>query len=548
MTEENKSKLESGSLPGSSHEQKAWHLASVVLFAILLFNIILQFQQYGMSWDEPFHYQWGEEKWSYYVNLWEADDKWQVIQEARPDVYPGFYDLTLVALNRLSPWGIMPTSHLLTALFGLAGVLAVWKTGQLLGGARLAFCCTLFLVLMPRYYGHSWFNLKDIPFAACHAWGVYFLLKVIQQLPRPSPGTLTGFAVATGLAMGVRIGGLLLLCYLAVALGLFWLQGIWSTRGRETKAHARDFVRYASCGAYTLVLSYAVLIPWWPHVHKNPLTVPFQTLESVQSFPWVHPVLFDGLFYLSTTLPFYYLPTWVVITTPLIILLAVALGAFLAILWLLDRRKKAMGPVQRPLMVGMLAFSFIFPVGYVMVRQPTLYDGLRHFLFILPPLACLAALSVEVLSGFIRKKLWQNMGAIMACLVLALSVLPAYWRLHPYEYIYFNRLADGLKGASGQYETEYYGLSYREAAATLALFLEYYEGIPEKPLKVMISGAPWLIQDFLPDYLEVTRNSAEADFYVAYTRMNQHLVLRGTVIGVVEREGVPLNYIVDLRK
>lgn len=528
--------------------QGAWRLASLVLFALLGFNILLQFQQYGMSWDEPFHYKWGEEKWAYYVDLWQAEDRWEVISKARPDVYPGFYDLTLVALKRISPWEIMPTSHLLTALFGLAGILAVWRTGQLLGGERLAFLCALFLVLMPRYYGHSWFNLKDIPFAVCHAWGIYFLLRVVQQLPRPSFRSLTAFGVAAGLTMGVRIGGLLLLCYLAVALGLYWLYSLWSSKGKAGRQHLVDFGRYVLYGGYTSILSYVVLIPWWPHVHKNPLLVPFQTLESVQSFPWEHPVLFDGLFYMSTALPFYYLPTWVLITTPILTLLAVGVGVFLALLWLLDRRREGMLEFHRPLMIGMLAFSFVFPVGYVMVRQPILYDGLRHFLFILPSLACLAALSVEGLLGFIRQARWRDGAAVAICCLLGISVVPAYWRLYPYEYIYFNSLVGGLEGAFRHYESEYYGLSYREAAETLAFYLESHEGVPEEPKKVMISGAPWLIEDFLPEYLQVTRNPAEADFYVSYIRLNQHMVYPGKIIGVVEREGVPLNYILDLRE
>jgi hypothetical protein len=35
--------------------------------------------------------------------------------------------------------------------------------------------------------------------------------------------------------------------------------------------------------------------------------------------------------------------------------------------------------------------------------------------------------------------------------------------IHLYEYIYFNRLSGGLIGAYNRYETEYWGLSLREA-------------------------------------------------------------------------------------
>jgi hypothetical protein len=34
--------------------------------------------------------------------------------------------------------------------------------------------------------------------------------------------------------------------------------------------------------------------------------------------------------------------------------------------------------------------------------------------------------------------------------------------LHPYQYVYFNRLTNGLAGARGKFDTDYWGLSMRE--------------------------------------------------------------------------------------
>ena len=39
---------------------------------------------------------------------------------------------------------------------------------------------------------------------------------------------------------------------------------------------------------------------------------------------------------------------------------------------------------------GLLAAA-LFPVAYVIAMQSTLYDGVRHLLFIVPPIAALAA-------------------------------------------------------------------------------------------------------------------------------------------------------------
>ena len=41
-------------------------------------------------------------------------------------------------------------------------------------------------------------------------------------------------------------------------------------------------------------------------------------------------------------------------------------------------------------------------------------------------------------------------------------------QLHPYQYVYFNRMSGGLKAAATQYETEYYAHSFKELADKLA--------------------------------------------------------------------------------
>ena len=43
--------------------------------------------------------------------------------------------------------------------------------------------------------------------------------------------------------------------------------------------------------------------------------------------------------------------------------------------------------------------------------------------------------------------------------------------LHPYEYVYFNQLIGGTRGAEERFETDYWATSYREAAVRLVYFL-----------------------------------------------------------------------------
>src|SRR5205085_12294833 len=104
--------------------------------------------------------------------------------------------------------------------FGLVGLAGCWKLGRVLGGARTAFIALLFLLLTPNYYGQMFNNPKDIPFAVGGIWASYYIVRILPTLPRPPLRLLVKLGLAIGLAMGVRDGGLLFLCYLVLLLSL----------------------------------------------------------------------------------------------------------------------------------------------------------------------------------------------------------------------------------------------------------------------------------------------------------------------------------------
>src|SRR6202043_2622756 len=145
--------------------------------------------------------------------------------------YGDAFDMIAAALNRFSPLGIYETRHLLNGMFGILGLMGCSKLGRVLGGTRAGFIALVFLLLTPNYYGQMFNNPKDIPFAVGFIWATYYLVRIVPFLPRPPLRLVIKLAVATGLAMAVRIGGLLLVCYLGLMLTLFTLwQGVAARR------------------------------------------------------------------------------------------------------------------------------------------------------------------------------------------------------------------------------------------------------------------------------------------------------------------------------
>lgn len=123
-------------------------------------------------------------------------------------------------------------------------------------------------------------------------------------------------------------------------------------------------------------------------------------------------------------------------------------------------------------------------------------------------------------------------------------------RLHPYETVYFNRSVGGLAGASGRYETDYAGNSYREAALALRARLAA-EGPSKRAPRVMLCtrvvATRCLLAGYYLEGIEMTKNAAEADFFIATTRWDRPDSMAGEDIFRVERSGVPLAVVKDLR-
>ncbi len=130
----------------------------------------------------------------------------------------------------------------------------------------------------------------------------------------------------------------------------------------------------------TLVVSQVLCAILWPFLGQNY----FKNLSLVfllsARFPPKFSFLFMGHMADSLTYPWYYLPLWIAITTPLFIL-AFFLGSFFLF------KKAKIDPL-----LSSLASAFVSNLGLYFFLHPAVYDGLRHFLFLLPLLACLSAM------------------------------------------------------------------------------------------------------------------------------------------------------------
>lgn len=491
---------------------------SVVLFLATTALIVFTFRDYGVTWDESFHVRYGDGVVDFIASGFSDRDAYDYLDLK---YYGAGFDLLCAAAARVSPLELYDTRHLLNALVALVGVIGCWFLARELGSTRTAFVAALMLMLIPRWWGHGFNNPKDIPFAAGYVWSVYFLVRLVPVLPRV-PNRLAAFlGLAIGLTLAIRVGGLLLFGY----LGLVMLAALPRT--------VDDFKSLAFGGAKIVAVAWLVMLAFWPWAQTRPLSAPFEALDVMSNFTWRGTVLFAGSDVHATAIPASYLPRWLAITLPEFVLL----GLVLALAFALREGKR----------FGLVWFATVFPLVYIMVQRPVIYDGMRHVLFIVPLIACLVArafeLTYEALTSW---RPWAGRAALGLAGIYGVFLIVTMARLHPHQYVYFNSFVGGLPGAYGQYETDYWGNSNKEAVGLLVAHIESETGSPP-PYRVFVCGYPPTATTFFPNYLSRTREESEADFLVGITRWDCHRSMDGERVAVVERLGTPLSFVLDRR-
>lgn len=502
----------------------AW--LSLLLGGLLLGLVGATFREYGISADEQLQQEYGRLVLRY-VHSGGRDDA--VLRYGDLIYYGGLFEAAVELLAPRLPWGEMENRHLLTALAGLAAYAGCWYLGYLLAGAAGGFWSLLLLAVTGIFYGHMFNNSKDIPFAAAYAWSLIGIIRCVAAAPALSWRPTLGCALAIGLAMALRVSGVVLLGYLALALLLAhgW-RGVRARAGRL---------------AVLLALVWLVLLAGWPWAQQAPVSRPLRTILVQQSFPWHGYSLFAGRMYWSPVMPWDYLPRYFVMQVPEFIMLLFAGAVLLLARQALCRRCSPAGAAR--LAPGLLLLGVLFPAVWVMLSRAVLYDTIRHLLFLLPPLAALAAWSWVILLRAAGR--WRPLLLVMMALLAGGQALTMA-RRHPYQYLAYNYLAGGLPAAAGRYELDYWGHSYAAAVRGLADYLRATAApAPGRPWRVFVAGNLYSAAYYFPPTMRAVLDPRQADFFISDTRFRRQRMVDAPVLLTIACDGVPLNYVKDLR-
>ena len=423
-----------------------------VLALLLLIGMAWMSPDYNITWDEPNHNTFSKDVLSYYSSFGDDTTMFDFQKAGHRDYYTNVYygmsvDVLAAGINDvIGAKNDYYVRHLINALIGFLCILFTALLVRLFSGWLPAIIALIALVCSPSFFGHCFNNPKDIPFATGYIMAIYYLLRLMKELPNARHQTKVMLAIAIGFALSIRAGGLMLFAFLALGIGLHWLFF------RSSKLDfAKSLKPYLTAFLLVGLAGYAIGIFLWPYALRQPFTGAITALKEFEKFSFLtYYELFEGQRIFNK--PWYYEPKLIAITAPLTVIFGFGLSLILA--WF----KKSKLELT---MILVLGFVTIAPAAYAIYKGSYVYNGWRHFIFVYPSLLALAILGWYWLTQFLGKKVQ----VVLFC-VLALSFSkPAIWSIqnHPYEYLYFNELVGGIQGANGEYELDYWNQTPRAA-------------------------------------------------------------------------------------
>jgi len=412
------------------------------------------------------------------------------------------------------------------------------------------------LAFSPRIFSDAFYNSKDIAFMDVYILAIGTLLLIIDKT-RKQEWKFTIFliflhAFTSAILIGTRIVGTMIIPISMAFIGI----AIYGS--------GDSWKKVLILSALYLALTAGLTILFWPVLWHDPLREAINAFQQMSKYlEYGKGVLYMGYLYPSDALPWQYLPVWIGISTPLIVLAGFLLGIsdwFSRMYLSFPKGKEKIGKGffiwlsdQEMLQWLTILAWLIFPIVAIYWFNSVLYNGWRHLFFIYPAIVLFSTRGFSALHKHLSERTGRRtIGTIIIAVVLVIGLfepLSYLARYHRYGTAYFNQLAGDTKTLRQRFEMDYWGLAYKEAidyilatdpADKIPIYMAEVSGpdyinsglSPEEKARITImdspdTGAHYFIGNFSfhPDEYEY------ADFLPEYFSVN----IRGAKILVVYR-------------
>jgi len=432
--------------------------------AFMLLIMIILSKNAGISCDEVLHYGQSEAVYNFFATKG-GDQAALDTPDTHLKYYGQSYDnLVTILIHLFGIDDVYRFRHLMSALAGCTVILLTAFFAVWLSGYRTGILVLFLFAVSPTFMGHAMNNLKDIPFALGYVASVFFSLRLIFPEKRSSFSDALFLTLSIAIALSIRAGGLLLICYLFI----FFL--VWISYNIFLRTRSGETGIWKMLVILTLISAAAFFLSilLWPFALQDPFRNVYESYRVMAHFPSTFRQIFEGKMMWSDFMPWYYIPKSMTVTIPLIVMSGI-------LLFVISSKKVLLS--GKAILYTLLIFTIIFPMIFVMVEKSNLYSSWRQFLFLYPMIVIISATGFSLVFDIFKNRLFR---LVLFALLFLLSVHPVRFMTHnrPYLYLYYNQLTGGLKGAYGNYETDYYYIGQTEASYWLIGYLAKNKNAP----------------------------------------------------------------------
>jgi hypothetical protein len=515
-------------VPASMRRRLGTDPEIVVATALLCGTLVVGFatlKDYGIAVDEWNADNYGVKALAWYTSGFNDRGMFNDVEETLWYYGPWFQILTAL-IQALDIAGHWTTRHAVTLVTGIVGIATLVPLARRVAGPWAGLTAIILCVATGYLYGNLFCTPIDIPFLFAMTAATLAII-IMAERTVPSWKATISAGLLTGLAMATRSSGIITQTYLVGAMALCAFEAVLSKQTLASRALAQIGVRAAAA----LLLAWAAAFALWPWLQVGN---PFRQFVLAFAYFASHPASFTFAHWgevLSTQhLPWSYVPAQLGARLPEIFLVLLATGLLIGIskaFWFVkvcgkftsDLKTLALLLAQSRQALVVWAAALL-PIGFVMLKGSTLYDGVRHVLFVIPLLAVIASYGFTRLLPFLLRQPVLTAAGIGAFAGYQLYMLAA---LHPLEYIAFNTVAGGVQGAYGRFDMDYWALAAPVALRRLEdrLDLEVPNPFSDKPPSLVIC-IPWREAMVQPMYRRPWRLETDpdkADFLIATERM-----------------------------
>jgi hypothetical protein len=418
--------------------------------------------------------------------------------------------------------------HFLYFLAFQVGIVSLYFLSRRWMSDFAALGATLLFATQPLLFGHALMNPKDIVFmsfftgsAVLGLWMVDHEDKNLQRSTGPLSNAVRSY-FRSFLRADVWLAGALLgfssaIRVAAPLVGVVVLTCILFSRRWQVLPR---FLAYGLIALCSMIL-------FWPYLWPDPLGRLIGSLFYSAQYPDVHVTLFRGMVVDSKSIPLFYLPLLLLVQlteTTWLLVLAGALSLVKKFRWDL---------------AALVLIWFVLPLAAIIFFRVNLYDNFRQIFFILPPLFLLAGIGLD----WALRLLQRPIARLLLLLLILLPGLYANITLYPYQYVYYNELVGGVRGAYRVFEMDYWRLAFREAQA-------YLNRTAKGNANIFVGDSKPSAQTFARSDLVFNafggrkKNMEKYDYIIVSTAENADQQFKEfTTLFIVERDGVPLVYV-----